>query len=175
LSQQLGGTALERVVTAALAESATTLPWWRADPKRLDRERRLLRAPWHLRQEDDRYVWSGGTLQASNAGLDAPGRAAQLIYPLGFPARFMEVRLIPDPPCELWGVLGTHLNHDGSACCITGESWTPQMTVKTTLALALDWWFNYWVIVENNRWALRWPDQGRVTVPRDEYAAIHHR
>lgn len=156
-----------------MSAEPAALTWWRADPRRLERERRLIEAPWRLTLDCERYLWSGGTLRASHAGVQTPGRAAQLIYPPGYPARFIEVRLIPDPPSEHWGMLGTHVNIDGSVCFITGESWTPQMTVRTALALATDWWFNYWVIVQRNRWLLTWPDHGRVTIPADQRAALH--
>ncbi|MHB8243101.1 MAG: hypothetical protein ACYDHN_14070 [Solirubrobacteraceae bacterium] len=105
--------------------------------------------------------------------MQAPERAAVLIYPTGYPARFIEVRLIPNPPHEQWGMLGTHVNVDGSVCFITGEGWTPQMTVRSALKLATDWWFNYWVIVERDRWFLKWPERGRVTVPSGQRAALH--
>jgi hypothetical protein len=107
--------------------------------------------------------------------VQAPQRAVKLIYPPGYPARFIEVRLIPDPPSEQWGMLGTHVNLDGSVCFITGEGWTPQMTVRSALDLATDWWFNYWVIVERNRWLLSWPDHGRITLSSDQRATLYHR
>ena len=149
--------------------------WSRADPARLARERRLLRAPWRLKLQGDRYAWVGGTLRAFHLGVAPPTRPAELIYPRGFPARFMEVRLIPDPPREQWGLLGTHLNVDGSACFISGEGWTPQMTVQTALNLACDWWFNFWVIVEQGRWNLSWPSEGRVALSPEARAALHRR
>jgi hypothetical protein len=167
--------ALNAAPTAVLAESPTALTWWRADPRRLERERRMLRAPWRLTRDGERYRWSGGTLWASSAGVTAPERGVQLIYPTGYPARFIEVRLIPDPPTVQWGMLGTHVNLDGSVCFITGEGWTPQMTVRTALDLANDWWFNYWVIVEQDQWFLDWPDQGRITLSSGHRAALHHR
>lgn len=162
-------------MTAAWAEPQQKLTWWRADPARLAREQRQLRSPWRLELQGDRYAWVGGTLQASHQGVEAPASQADLIYPTGFPARFMEVRLIPNPPRGQWGVLGAHLNVDGSACFITGESWTPQMTAQTALALANDWWFNFWVIVEKNLWNLDWPSHGRVALSPDERAALHRR
>jgi hypothetical protein len=158
-----------------LAELANALTWWRADPRRFDRERRLLSAPWRLERDGDRYVWIGGTLRARQGRLETPARAARLIYPAGYPARFVEIRLTPGPPREQWGMVGSHVNLDGSVCFITGESWTPQMTVRSALALTEDWWFNYWVIVEREQSGLTWPDRGRVRVPAARHAALRRR
>lgn len=151
------------------------MKWWEADPSRLERERTRLQAPWRLTREAALWRWTGDALHSSCAGVSAPPRRVAFVYPSGFPARCVEVRLIPDPARELWGRLGTHLNNDGSACVIAAEGWTPQMTVADTLHLAQDWWFNYWVIVENDLWFLSWPSQGKVTVPPEYRAALSSR
>lgn len=120
-------------------------------------------------------AWVGGKLRAASGNIAPPDRAAELIYPAGYPARFIEARLIPDPPRDHWAQLGTHVNADGSVCFVTAESWTPQMTAADALGLASDWWFNYWLIVEKNFWMAPWPRRGKATLSSGARAALYHR
>lgn len=117
-------------------------------------------------------VWVGGKLHAVSGGIGPPDREAELIYPAGYPARFIEVRLIPDPPIDHWAQLGTDVNADGSVCFVTAESWTPQMTVADALDRACDWWFNYWLIVERSYWLASWPSHGKATLSSGARAAL---
>lgn len=149
--------------------------WWQADSTRLTRERALLRTPWRMIERAGQMVWVGGALRGRGDGLSTPARDAELMYPPGYPARFMEVRLLPDPPEEHWAQLGTHVNADGSVCFIRAESWTPQMTARDALDLANDWLFNYWLIVEQGYWMLPWPARGTARISKPTRAALRHR
>lgn len=132
-------------------------------------------AGWQLVQDDlGRWSWVGGSFSPTSAGVRAPRRRARLIYPDGFPARFIEARLNPELPESTWGMVGAHVNVDGSACYITGEGWTPQLTVRDALNRLTDWWFNYWALVINELGdVFPWPGRGRVVIPSDWRAALH--
>lgn len=148
--------------------SAEATSWWHVDPARLAREQQLLRKPWKLVERGDgRLSWTGGSVGGERwTGIKAPTRAVELIYPTGFPARFIEARLLPELPRSKWGMVGAHVNLDGSACYVAGEGWWPQMTVQDAVELLEVWWFNYWVVIDHDLSdALRWPPRGRVRVP----------
>jgi hypothetical protein len=152
--------------------------WWTLDPERLERERRLLDRPWRLSERPDgRMGWTGGAVGGHPAqGLRPPRRTVELIYPSGFPARFIEARLMPDPQPRTWGMLGSHVNVDGSACYIAGEGWWPQLTARDALELLEVWWFNFWIVIERAVGELvTWPTRGRLTVPEALRAALNRR
>jgi hypothetical protein len=139
--------------------------WYELDGLRLELERRKLRRPWNLVLNDDgRYTWEGGRLSDKWRGVRTPQRTVRLIYPYGFPARFIEARIVPDPPRELWGAYGAHVNVDGSACYVNADGWSPQDTVADALSLLKIWWWNYYWINESDRQDLKWPRHGRVEV-----------
>jgi hypothetical protein len=137
-----------------------SLAWYRLDPGRFERESRELERPWRLtKAADGRYAWEGGTISKRRQGKLAPQRSVKLIYPVGFPARFIEARLGPDLPREHWGLLGVHVNNDGSACYVNADGWTPQDTVRTALDMLEDWWWHYYWIVQRGEGGT-WPAQG---------------
>jgi hypothetical protein len=141
------------------------LSWYELDGPRLEMERRKLKRPWKLvLDEDGRYAWEGGTVSDKWRGTRTPERSVRLIYPRGFPARFIEARIDPDPPQDLWGAYGAHVNVDGSACYVNADGWSPQDTVVEALALLKIWWWNYYWINEADRKGLRWPQRGRVEI-----------
>lgn len=111
-------------------------------------------------------------MRAKAQGLATPWRRVRLAYPEGFPARFIEAHLDPPPPREQWGMLGAHVNVDGSACYVAGEGWSPDLTAADAVRLLRDWWFNYWVIVERGRWWRPWPDQGLLRLESSDHAAL---
>jgi hypothetical protein len=121
--------------------------------------------------------WTGGAVGGkATQGIDTPIRRLELIYPEGFPARFIEARLLPSLSPDVWGMLGAHVNVDGSACFVAGEGWGPQMTASTALRLLEDWWFNYWVAIENYMADyVSWPSSGKLDVPEPVRAAISTR
>lgn len=119
--------------------------WYEIDPSRLELERELLTDPWRLVRDDDgRYAWEGGTLKRKKPYAE---HSLRLIYPHGYPARFIEARLRPSLTKSLSGSLGVHVNLDGSVCYVTAEGWTPQDTVATALGLLQDWWETYYWLV----------------------------
>lgn len=157
-----------------MGEAAPRMPWWEADPSRAAYERGLLPPPWQLEDWDDgELAWNGGHLKMTHQGITTPARKVRLVYPPGYPARFVNAWLDPPIPRERWAMTGAHVNSDGSACYIAGEAWTPQMTVKDALKLLKDWWFNYWVIVEKGLGLLlKWPTTGLADIPRECRAAL---
>lgn len=139
------------------------LAWYELDQLRLEVESRKLKRPWELVLRDDgRYAWEGGNVSDGWRGVRTPQRNVRLIYPSGFPSRFIEARIDPDPPRELWGAYGAHVNVDGSACYVNADGWSPQDTVVEALSLLKIWWWNYYWINESNRQGLHWPARGRV-------------
>ncbi|HEX9966350.1 MAG TPA: hypothetical protein VGB06_00240 [Solirubrobacterales bacterium] len=140
------------------------LAWYEIDPTRFHHETRRLKKPWTFEQgSDGRYSWRGGTVAKRYKGKSAPPRCAQLIYPYGFPARFIEARLEPNIPRDFWGMLGLHVNADGSACYVNGDGWSPQDTVQKALELFEEWWWNYYWLVEMGV-EQTWPSNGLVEV-----------
>lgn len=136
------------------------LAWYELDSDRLQHESRQLKRPWRLTKEpDDRYAWEGGSVQKRHRGKLAPERRVRLIYPSGFPARFIEARLEPDIAEEHWGLLGVHVNADGSACYVNADGWSPQDTVRTALSLLEGWWWHYYWLVERGIGG-EWPTSG---------------
>lgn len=119
--------------------------WYELDPDRFELEKELLRPPWRLvRDSDGRYAWEGGTLKRKKPAAE---HAVRLIYPHGFPARFIEARLQPELSPTLSGALGLHVNNDGSVCYVTADGWTPQDTVRDALELLDEWWAKYhWLV-----------------------------
>jgi hypothetical protein len=141
-----------------------SLAWHQIDRSRFDYESRQLKAPWRLQQEPDgRYAWRGGMIQKRYRGKATASRSVRLIYPAGYPARFIEARLEPEIPSEQWGLLGVHVNSDGSACYINADGWSPQDDVRTALALLANWWWNYHWVVELSA-VDTWPDDGLADV-----------
>lgn len=141
----------------------SSLRWYQIDQARFEHESRRLKPPWRLeRQSDGRYAWIGGEISKTRAGRHTELRPARLIYPTGFPARFIEARIEPDPPSEFWGAYGTHVNADGSACYVNADGWSPQDTVQKALELFETWWWNYYWIVEK-KVDVAWPPRGAVT------------
>lgn len=145
-------------------ESSADLAWHGIDLGRLRHESRLLSSPWALETEPDgRLAWSGGTVGSKWRGRQIPDATARFIYPVGYPARFIEARLDSEISPELSGVLGAHVNADGSACYIAGNAWRPQDTVAEALQLLEVWWWNfYWLQVK--KLDHPWPTSGRVDV-----------
>lgn len=136
------------------------LSWYLIDPDRLEHESRQLKRPWQLvREPDGRYAWTGGSIQGRHRGKMTVERPAKLIYPVGFPARFIEARLEPDIPQEHWGLLGVHVNADGSACYVNADGWSPQDTARTALTMLKTWWWHYYWLVESGIGG-DWPDKG---------------
>lgn len=146
--------------------------WYELDPGRLEHERSLLRNPWELVERGDgRLAWEGGTLVSSHRRRETPRRDVSLIYPKGFPARFIEARLDPDPPQEQWGMWLAHVNADGSACYVTADGWRPQDTVRDALKLLDVWWWNYYWTCDPDAprqpdpaFGFPWP-RGKIAVP----------
>lgn len=121
------------------------LAWHEIDPERFELERGLLSDPWRLvREEDGRYAWEGGSLRRRKPDAE---HSVRLIYPIGYPARFIEARLQPGLTPLLTGALGAHVNSDGSVCYVTAEGWSPQDTVSTALELLEVWWEQYYWLV----------------------------
>lgn len=147
--------------------------WYDLDPGRLEFEQLLLATPWRLAELDDgRMCWEGGHLQSSHRGRETPRRGLRLIYPQGFPARYVEARLVPDPPREQWGMWLAHVNADGSACYTTADSWRPQDTVRDALKLLDLWWWNYFWTCDPDAptqrdpaFGIQWP-RGKIDLPR---------
>jgi len=115
--------------------------WHEIDPKRFSLEKGLLKPPWRLVQDKDgRFAWEGGTLLRKKPDAE---HSVRLVYPEGYPARFIEARLQPELSPTLNGALGLHVNMDGSICYVTAEGWTPQDTVSDALELLNTWWSKY--------------------------------
>jgi hypothetical protein len=129
----------------------------------LEHEKRRLEHPWRLVLEaDGRYAWHGGAISKRYKGISVPSRHFRLIYPTGYPARFVEARLEPDLPKDQWGMLGVHVNSDGSACYVNADGWSPQDTVFDAVQMLERWWWNYYWIVEEGRGGI-WPANGFVS------------
>lgn len=123
----------------------TGLSWDEIDPQRFKLEKSLLKNPWRFVQDQDgRYAWEGGLLRRRKPDAE---HAVRLIYPYGFPSRFIEARLQPELPTVFSGALGTHVNTDGSICYITAEGWTPQDTASAALKLLQKWWKEYYWLI----------------------------
>jgi hypothetical protein len=140
------------------------LQWYELNPQRLELERLALTNPWRFVQADDgRYKWEGGTLRRTWRGKATTERSVRLIYPYGYPARFIEARIVPEPPSESRAAFDAHINIDGSACYVTADGWSPQDTVKDALRLLCDWWWNYYWLVEREL-PKPWPSRGLIEV-----------
>lgn len=151
---------MERDVKALSASER--FRWNELDRARFDFERSCLRPSWEFSTFEDRFAWEG-TVSKVWKGRSAPEQKVRLIYPFGFPARFLEARLIPDLPKAAWGAWGSHVNSDGSACYVTADEWSPQDTAVEAARLLANWWWNYFWVHES-KFEVSWPERGLAEV-----------